>query len=52
MSELEVIKRLEAILSEYRLTQTVIPYYRIAQVIKDYHREEDEYLDNLYNSTT
>tara|TARA_R100000742_G_C4271630_1_gene90605 strand:+ start:1303 stop:1458 length:156 start_codon:yes stop_codon:yes gene_type:complete len=51
MGELEVIKRLRAILEEYKSDKT-IPHSRIEQVIKDYDRSMDEYLDNLYKNMT
>ena len=49
MGELEVIKRIRAIIDEYK-DDPVIPHYRIEQVIKDYDRSMNEYIDNLYDN--
>tara|TARA_B110000285_G_scaffold51121_1_gene58090 strand:- start:10932 stop:11087 length:156 start_codon:yes stop_codon:yes gene_type:complete len=51
MSEVVVIERIRAILDEHK-EQTIIPYYRIEQVIKDYDRDEEKFIDNLYNNMT
>ena len=51
MSEITVIERLRAIIDEHK-KDTVIPHYRIEQVIKDYDRDEEQFIDNLYNNMT
>ncbi len=53
MSEIIVIERLRAIIAEYKYKKdTDIPHYRIEQVIKDYDRDEEKFIDNLYNNMT